>query len=720
MDLENEVKRLFAETATTHVNILPSIAKAEEFLKESYEGRYFFELIQNARDDNKALNKDGVILIRLEEDRVNISNTGAPFSSVGVESICRIGMSDKASQDFIGHKGYGYKSVQEITERPLIITEFGTLYFNKPKTIDTLYPNKQIKPAAVPLFFFPHFSKEKLERNGAEKEMDIVTQIVLPFRTGVSKNKVFNDFSQIGGKQLALLGNISRIVFSSDIGDVIYQIEQRPTTHLVEVNRNGEFTFFKEFQPRRKIRIPDSVYLKLEDREKQLFEKDRGIEIKILLEWDRKQKKLVQSDGTKLYLFYPLEITSGFRFLIHSYFSVNPERKELRKTALNGFILEQIAEYIAGQFLERLKKSNKASLLEILYFKRIPDSGLDKFYDDVVALLHDRRFIYDGVTKQFYTPSEVMVADDSDQELFPEGEFAGKRLIFIASEEIRGWLITELKIPHLNFEFIREHIESECIRQKRERNTRFFQILYNYVSSHDALNLQGKRILLTEHNGLVNNDVDVFYGGVRRKISLPKSLRKKITFIHKDITISDSREGNSRIGITEFSTNSLVSRLLKLFDDTEVDHVDIIRALKPMDLDRDRRSLSDIKSKILVPVNGKTEWLNPLYHPIYFDTEDIRELFPDAHFLNLKKLLGSEVDDSDWKRFLKTVNIWDKPALYLNTYQLDENEPRNNNFEQYTGKSSKPFTVTNDRCLDIPIRFNKFFFERIIDKFHKL
>ena len=65
MDLENEVKRLFAETATTHLNILPSIAKAEEFLKESYEGRYFFELIQNARDANKALNKDGVILIQL-------------------------------------------------------------------------------------------------------------------------------------------------------------------------------------------------------------------------------------------------------------------------------------------------------------------------------------------------------------------------------------------------------------------------------------------------------------------------------------------------------------------------------------------------------------------------------------------------------------------------------------------------------------------------------
>jgi len=717
MDLEKEVNRLFNATAKTDPSILPSIASAEEFLKESYEGRYFFELIQNARDANKAINRQGIILIQLEENGISISNTGASFSAAGVASICRIGQSDKTSQDFIGHKGIGFKSVQEITERPTIVTEFGTLYFDREKTLNQLnelYPDSLIELDQIPLFFFPHFAQKQLEKNSLENETDFVTRIELPFRNGIFKDMVFGDFAQITEKQLVLLGNIKTIVFASNLDDIKYDINSKPTTHFVEVSKNGETTFFKEFRPRREIKIPDTVYLKLERRERELFKKDRGIEIKILLEWDRKHRKLIYSDGIKLYLFYPLEITSGFRFLIHSYFSVNPARKELRKTALNGFILQQIAKYITGQFLEELKKSNKASLLEILYFKRIPDSGLDKFYDDVVALLNDRRFIYDGVTKRFYTPGEVMVADDFDQELFPEGEFAGKRLIFIESKEIREWLTTELKIPYLTFEFIREHIELECIRQKKKRNTRYFQILYNYVSNHDALNLQGKRILLTEHYGLVNNDVDVFYGGVRRKISLPKSLRKKITFIHKDITISDSRDGNSRIGITEFSTNSLVSRLLKLFDDPEVDHVDIIRTLKTMDLDR--RSLSDIKSKILVPVNGKTEWLSPLYHPIYLDNEDIRELFPDAHYLNLKRLLGSEVDDTEWKRFLKMVNIWDKPALYLKTYQLDENEPRNNDFEQYTGKSSKPFTVTNDRCLDIPIRFNKFFFDKVISQ----
>lgn len=712
MDLENEVKRLFAETATTHLNILPSIAKAEEFLKESYEGRYFFELIQNARDANKALNKDGVILIQLEEDRVNVSNTGAAFSSAGVESICRIGMSDKASQDFIGHKGYGFKSVQEITERPLITTEFGTLYFDKQKTLNESYPDNLIEPDAIPLFFFPHFSEDKLERNRVENETDIVTQIVLPFRTGVSKNKVYSDFSQIGGKQLALLGNISKIVFSSDMGDVIYQIDKRPTTHLVEVSRNGESTFFKEFQPRRKIIIPDDVYLKLEKREKQLFEKDRGIEIKILLEWDRQQKKLVQSDGTKLYLFYPLEITSGFRFLIHSYFSVNPERKELRKTALNEFILKQIADYITGTFIEDIKRSNRASVLQILCFRRIDDSRLDDLYNRIIDGLRDRKFLYDEVTKRFYSPTEVMIADKLDKELFPEGVFAGKRLIFVDDEEIRGWLTNELDIPYLTYEFIRDNIESECKRQKSKRNIEFFQVLYNYAISHQNLHFDGKNVLLTEHWGLVSNDIDVFYGGTRRKISIPKSLRGKITFIHKGISISDFREGRSNTGIIEFSTYALVTRLLKLFEDPDVNNIEVIRLLKNLVLDR--RSLTDIKSRILVPIKDTNKWVNPLHDPVYFDREEIKELYPEANYIDIDRLMEPTENRQEWENFLRSVNVWDVPALFIETYELASADQRNNDFMRYTGKSSKPFSLRNDRRIDIPVKFNDFFFESII------
>ena len=714
MNLRSEVRRLFAETRKTHVNILPSIAKAEEFLRESYEGRYFFELIQNARDANKALKRNGVIVVKLEEDRVRVSNTGKAFSVAGIDSICRIGMSDKTSQDFIGHKGYGFKSVQEITERPFIITRFGTIYFDKQKTKDELYLNQAIDLDAIPLFFFPHYRKDKLQRHRTAGGIDIATEIVLPFRTGVSENKVFDDFDRIGAEQLALLGSISSINFSCDIGSIVYQITKRPRTHLVEVSRNGEVTFFKEFQPKRKITIPNNVYQKLEKREKQLFSKDRTVEIKVLLEWDKKQRKPVHTDKAKLYLFYPLEITSGFRFLIHSYFSVNPQRKELRKTALNEFLLRQIADFLTGSLIDDIKWSNRASVLQILCFRRVDDSGLHDLYDRIAARLWKQEFLYDDVTKKFYAPKKVMIADQSHRALFPEGLFAGRRLIFVEDEEIRSWLTNELGISYLTVGRIRENIEDECRRQSRRRNIKFFQVLYNYVASHLGLSLDGKKVLLTENWHLVSSDIDVFYGGRRTDISIPGSLRKKITFMHKDISISDFREGRSNTGIIEFSTYALVTRLLKLFEDPETDNTEIVRLLRGLKLDG--KSLVEIKTRMMVPIKNTGSWLNPLFDPVYFDRERIRELYPNASYVDVEKLMKPTEDRAEWESFLRSVHVWDVPALFIRkSYQLDWADPRNDDFARYTGKVTKPFLLENDRCIDIPSKFNDFFFESIVD-----
>ena len=122
-------------------------------------------------------------------------------------------------------------------------------------------------------------------------------------------------------------------------------------------------------------------------------------------------------------------------------------------------------------------------------------------------------------------------------------------------------------------------------------------------------------------------------------------------------------------------------------------------------LDLDRRSLSEIKTRILVPIKGKTEWLNPLYNPVYFDIEEIKELYPEANYVNLEKLTEDGTDNTEWMLFLSSVYVWDTPALFLKSYRLDGNDSRNDALVQYTGKVSKPFAVRNDRCIDIPVKF---------------
>ena len=114
---------------------LKNIANSEKYLQQAYEGRYLFELIQNVRDANKEAKMIGSVFIELKDETLIISNTGSPFSERGINSITTIGDSPKESQEFIGFKGIGFKSVHEISDTPTIITEWGSIIFDKVKNV---------------------------------------------------------------------------------------------------------------------------------------------------------------------------------------------------------------------------------------------------------------------------------------------------------------------------------------------------------------------------------------------------------------------------------------------------------------------------------------------------------------------------------------------------------------------------------------------------------
>ena len=134
MDLEEIVKRIQEIRLNDSDAALKNIASSEKYLEQSYEGRYLFELIQNVRDANKEANMTGSIFIELKEDCLVVSNTGAPFTEKGINSITTIGDSSKESLEFIGYKGIGFKSVCEVTDRPKVETTWGSLIFDKEKT----------------------------------------------------------------------------------------------------------------------------------------------------------------------------------------------------------------------------------------------------------------------------------------------------------------------------------------------------------------------------------------------------------------------------------------------------------------------------------------------------------------------------------------------------------------------------------------------------------
>lgn len=133
---------------------LKTICEAEKYLQQAYEGRYFFELIQNVRDANKEASQEGDIYIELKDNVLSIANTGAPFSEEGIASITSIGQSPKQSLDFIGFKGIGFKSTLEVSDTPRIVTTEGAIYFDRKLTMEVLSQyNSNLVENQLPLSF---------------------------------------------------------------------------------------------------------------------------------------------------------------------------------------------------------------------------------------------------------------------------------------------------------------------------------------------------------------------------------------------------------------------------------------------------------------------------------------------------------------------------------------------------------------------------------------
>lgn len=720
MNLKETVQKLFEDSYKTPIRGLSAIAEAERYLQQAYQGRYFFELIQNVRDANKEIKQDGEIFIELKDNILSISNTGAEFSAKGIEGITTIGQSTKRSQDFIGFKGIGFKSIQDVTDEPQIITRYGSVFFNRKLTIEK-YKNNKLKEEQIPLFYFPHFSERKL--SNFEIQQKIVTKIELPIKKNVTEEKIVDSFSEIQAKQILLLGNIKNLQFKTTKNNNFhFSIHKNPEKKFIEVKVNDEETTkFRYFKPKDKVQIPNEIIDTLEGKEKEIFSNSSEIDINLVIEL-ADNGKIQSIEDAKLYLFYPLQINSGFRFIIHSYFIVNPERTALRDSPVNNFLLTSIGKFIGKEMLGYLKET-KANTNKILCFKRNSDAKINVLYDSVVSELNNQRFIYDSKTKKYFLTSEVMIADHFDKGLFPDGKLGGKQLIYTDDKEVINWLKSEFKVPYLNYEDIANEIENECKKQAKSKKVKFFQNLYNYVSQHEKLNLTGKRVLLTDGWKLVSSEEDVFYGGGRRNpINLPDSIKKQIYFIHKDIKITDFREGRSRTGITEFNTYELVRRLLKLFDKKTVANIDLLNAIYNIQ-QIDSKSEIEIKEKILLPIKGSGKWLSPITNPIYFESENLKEIYPNGNFVeeNLLKWLGEESNQILPRDFFKNFGVWEIPAIYLSANQtrVNSNERRDSLLGGISGLFSRPFYIQNDRMIDIPVEFNFWFTNSIINNWKR-
>ncbi|MEH6682506.1 MAG: DUF3883 domain-containing protein [Sediminicola sp.] len=709
MNLQSFIKNLQLERLGDSDAALKNIANSERYLQQAYEGRYLFELIQNVRDANKQVEMSGSVLIELTDGRLTISNTGSPFNESGINSITTIGDSPKESQEFIGFKGIGFKSVHEVSDTPHVITKWGTVVFDKERS-KKLLMNRNLNDRDIPLFFLPHYHEEGLSIE--EISEGIVTKVVLPLKSEIKATEIKTGFNEIGIHQFVLLGNLRNIEFRDADNHFQFSISEERSGKVI-IAKNGDGFAFKHFKPTVKVLIPPAIIETLEDKERVIYEKDPFVDISLLFDLDE-NGYLCSNPHSKLYLFYQTEITSGFNFIIHSYFIVSPDRKGLRVSQLNRFILEQIAVYLTGEWLSIVKRNHSSTFLDFLVFTRNPDAPiLSHLYDALVKHLKELKFLFDKQTKKFYNVREVIIADGFDKGLFPDHQLNGKRLIYIQQKNTIGWLLAEFDVDYLSYETIAENIEKECVRQRNQKNLKFFENLYRYLVEYDDLNLKDKKVLLTSKLRLLSSQDYVFYG-LKDKMQFPASIEKRINFIHPAVKISDHRQGRGQTGFVEFKTESLVTRLLRLYDDPKVSKMDILISLLKLNITD--KLYAEIRPRILMPMKGG-QWLNAFTTAIYLETDELIRLYSPEKFINLHEFEKYGIPDVELHFKLKQLGAWDIPGLYFSSKSITvkSDDERFDYIRSNIRSYSTPyFVIYGDWLFDVPLQVTKWFSESLI------
>lgn len=714
-----DLKKLIIESqdgfnSITDPTFLFSLSKFEQYVKESYEGRLFFELIQNARDAAFSGRIESDISIIVTAEKVLFANTGKPFDEKGVLAMTRLGLSSKDDNELIGSKGIGFKAIQEYSRTPKIITEFGTFYFDKDlvkKVLDQRFPDT-FKDSSVPLFYYPHYEETTCSQVSELQDRSYDTIIEFALNKGKAWNIIVALFNKITDEELILLGSINSISFKSP-HLIKNRLFKNTDGGYIECHNGTAVKKFKVFQPESAVIIPEAVFDVLDEAEKKTYETDRKVEIKLVFEC-RADEKIIPKTNSKLFLYYPLEITTGFPYIIHSNFSCNPERTSIRGTRLNEFLFDQISTMQTGQILDHLLEQDyKIKLLDYLYFER-KDEKLNVLYKLYASKLRSKKIIWIENIQHYAAPDEIIYCPRDIYAILKTHTIEGRHL-FACDEKIKEFLVENFKIKTLSNSDVLKYIEE--IAEKEVQNAAFFEKLYAFLIRNN-LHIYEKKILLGSNNLLYGKKDDVFYVPGRTQISIPDDISDQLILLHPEIRIKteDAVKSTRIIGIREYRSADLVDKALTLLSNELVDNYSILEFLIGLE-SLAQNSKDSIYRKIIVPVKGKKEWLMPVHNPVYFESEDILELYPEGNYIDLDSCIARIISADREKiiSFFKEYGIWDVPALFFSEHTIDTtaDQQRTKKINSKTGKNAYGYHIKNDRLLDFPKKSNYFFFNSI-------
>lgn len=324
------------EAAGNSVDLLAELAGLESYIAETYTQRCVTELLQNS-DDAKS---SKVVIFKADTDLVYLNN-GRVFSERDFASLCTSALSSKQRGESIGYRGIGFKSVVNICDSVIVVSNELKCIFDRARTRSLLGTT-----ANVPLIRVPHHLTQE-ERGLAQSILDDNADFATCFVfRGIDQDYLQQEIDSLTNEHFLFLKNLQSIEISTDV-------QSRPKSLVITRTDNLEYQS-EEIAIKQVLISPSSdgtpsSWTVFSQSESSIaFISDNGIPSRI------------PSDTALLHAYLPTQCPTGTGARFNSDFSTDPSRTRLKYDDLTDKAIKAIAKIIYS--ILRKYSSNSSTL----------------------------------------------------------------------------------------------------------------------------------------------------------------------------------------------------------------------------------------------------------------------------------------------------------------------------------------------------------------------
>jgi hypothetical protein len=336
-DINQLIKQTIQAYKIKPINIIADFNR-EIAIKNDYQGRQVFELMQNADDQFIDENKcDVKVRIETVGNKFIIQNSGIPFDINGIESLMNPYSSPKKLRvNTIGHNGKGFRSVLNWSNSLRIITHKFAVEFSKEYADDKVQEllkdesilsqiadriDKNIVPAAI--LSFPKELGEQVINEGYS------TRIELSLFPNVVE-KIKDEINTLDFRELLFLKHIKTVIINinNEPERIIERIAINKTIRITEIINN----------------IKKESIWSVNDKHDVIDNKNYEF---VIAYSDVPDIQNELRDKGVLYSFFKTDLQMPFPFVVHATLDLTSDRNGLQKQSdYNQKIINELIRFI--------------------------------------------------------------------------------------------------------------------------------------------------------------------------------------------------------------------------------------------------------------------------------------------------------------------------------------------------------------------------------------